>query len=104
MKRGFLLLKKINVEATIWIIALAALAVFNPYAPGKHFTLCILSHLGFDWCPGCGIGHSISFLLHGDFQSSLGSSFFWFTSTTYSIKQDISPFVEELFKFIHLKT
>ncbi|HEY2583255.1 MAG TPA: DUF2752 domain-containing protein [Mucilaginibacter sp.] len=26
--------------------------------------------LGFSWCPGCGLGHSISFLFHGDLNRS----------------------------------
>jgi len=26
--------------------------------------------MGFTWCPGCGLGHSISFLFHGDIKSS----------------------------------
>jgi uncharacterized membrane protein len=26
--------------------------------------------MGFKWCPGCGIGHSIAWLLHGDIKNS----------------------------------
>jgi hypothetical protein len=26
--------------------------------------------MGITWCPGCGLGHSISFLLHGDIKNS----------------------------------
>jgi len=26
--------------------------------------------LGITWCPGCGLGHAISFLFHGDIRSS----------------------------------
>ncbi|WP_317163649.1 DUF2752 domain-containing protein [Mucilaginibacter aquatilis] len=26
--------------------------------------------VGVNWCPGCGIGHSISWLLHGNIQQS----------------------------------
>ena len=26
--------------------------------------------MGFNWCPGCGLGHSIAFLLHGDIRNS----------------------------------
>jgi hypothetical protein len=56
-------------ELVFWVLALIALAVSNPAAPG-HFTLCPLSLLGFTWCPGCGLGHSIAFLFHGDIKSS----------------------------------
>ena len=27
--------------------------------------------MGFKWCPGCGIGHSIAWLLHGNIKNSL---------------------------------
>jgi hypothetical protein len=26
--------------------------------------------MGITWCPGCGLGHAISFLFHGDLKSS----------------------------------
>jgi hypothetical protein len=26
--------------------------------------------MGITWCPGCGLGHSIAFLLHGDIKNS----------------------------------
>jgi len=26
--------------------------------------------MGITWCPGCGLGHSIAFLLHGDLRNS----------------------------------
>lgn len=57
-------------EAVIWFLALVYLAYFNPYHTGEHFSVCLLHLLGFDWCPGCGLGHSVSFLLHGDLSAS----------------------------------
>jgi len=56
-------------ELAFWTAALLALALANPGSQ-SHFTLCPLKLLGFKWCPGCGLGHSISFLLHGDIQRS----------------------------------
>jgi hypothetical protein len=56
-------------ELVFWISALVALAISNPTAQA-HFTLCPLKLLGFTWCPGCGLGHSIAFLFHGDIKSS----------------------------------
>jgi len=56
-------------ELIFWIVALVCLALTNPAAQG-HFTLCPLKLLGIAWCPGCGLGHAISFLLHGDLKSS----------------------------------
>ena len=26
--------------------------------------------MGITWCPGCGLGHSIAFLMHGDIKNS----------------------------------
>jgi len=56
-------------ELVFWVAGLSALAIANPTAE-KHFTLCPLKLLGFNWCPGCGLGHSISFLFHGDIYNS----------------------------------
>jgi hypothetical protein len=56
-------------ELVFWITALVALALADP-TNQTHFTLCPLKLLGFTWCPGCGLGHAISFLLHGDIKSS----------------------------------
>lgn len=61
--------KIIGLEAAIWISALIFLAFINN--PGHtHFILCPIKNLGFRFCPGCGLGNSISYLLHGDFYNS----------------------------------
>lgn len=52
-------------ELIIWCAALIALAVIEP-THEAHFTICPLANLGFDFCPGCGLGMSISYLLHFD--------------------------------------
>jgi len=56
-------------EIIFWMISLLALAVADP--AGKHYKICILNLAGISWCPGCGIGHSISYLLHGNPAASL---------------------------------
>jgi hypothetical protein len=56
-------------ELIFWIAALTSLAITNPYAPA-HFSLCPLKLLKMSWCPGCGLGHAISFLFHGNISSS----------------------------------
>jgi hypothetical protein len=38
-----------------------------------HYSFCCLKFLGIHFCPGCGIGHSISYLLHGNISSSLSA-------------------------------
>jgi hypothetical protein len=57
-------------ELVFWVTGLICLAFTNPGSQ-SHFTLCPLKLLGFKWCPGCGLGHSISFLFHGNIKSSL---------------------------------
>lgn len=56
--------KYFSFELFFWIIALVYLAMINPAEP--HFSFCLFKQLGISWCPGCGIGHSISYLLHSD--------------------------------------
>lgn len=54
----------VGLEALVWIAALFYLAFFNdPFH--QHFTICPLANAGFDYCPGCGLGNSISLLLNG---------------------------------------
>jgi hypothetical protein len=57
-------------EAFIWIAALVILACSDP-ASSSNFSLCPLKNLGYAHCPGCNIGHSIAFLLHGQVQQSI---------------------------------
>jgi len=59
-------------ELAFWIAALIALAIANP-TDQSHFSLCPLKLMGITWCPGCGLGHSISFLFHGDIKNSFHS-------------------------------
>jgi hypothetical protein len=64
--------KTVGFEALVWILGLLYLALI--YSPGEtHFTICPLANLGLDFCPGCGLGHSISYLFRGDFTSSFHS-------------------------------
>jgi len=37
----------------------------------SHFTFCPLANLGFEYCPGCGLGHACIHALHGNFIQSL---------------------------------
>lgn len=62
---------KLNIELIFWLGALIWLFFDNPQE--NHFTLCPIKNLGFSFCPGCGIGHSISFLLHGNLKQSFDS-------------------------------
>ena len=63
---------KIPAELILWIIALVLLASASQAEQHvmDHFTFCPLANMGLSWCPGCGIGRSITHLFHGDLQSS----------------------------------
>ncbi|MFD2161596.1 DUF2752 domain-containing protein [Paradesertivirga mongoliensis] len=69
-------------ELVFWIAALTALACSTPSAH-HHFSLCPLSNLGVSWCPGCGLGRSISCIFHGDLSQSF--SYHWFGIPTLAI-------------------
>ena len=56
-------------EAMIWLIALLALAIYSPIND-VHITICPLALAGFEHCPGCGLGRSISYFLHGNLNAS----------------------------------
>ncbi|MDQ6761367.1 MAG: DUF2752 domain-containing protein [Bacteroidota bacterium] len=55
-----------------WVVALLLLAFMKPDTDA-HYSFCILKFLGFNKCPGCGLGHSISFLFHGDVRQSFAA-------------------------------
>lgn len=59
------ILKLIGLEATIWIFGLVYLALINT-PQSTHFTICPFANLGIDFCPGCGLGNSISYLFRGE--------------------------------------
>lgn len=76
-KRLFIFLRIVGLEALIWISALFYLAFFNdPFH--QHFTICPLSNAGFEYCPGCGLGNSISLLLNGYISESFNAHYFGF--------------------------
>jgi hypothetical protein len=57
-----------NFEAWVWLTALFMLAFMPPES--AQTTLCVWHHLGVESCPGCGLGHSISSALHGQWIKS----------------------------------
>ena len=66
-------LQNIPLELVFWITALILLASATPSPDGTHahFTLCPLANLGLDWCPGCGLGRSLTQLFHGNIRESV---------------------------------
>jgi hypothetical protein len=68
----FFFLKQIPLETYLWTAGLIFLLIINPYQE-QHFTMCPFHNLGIDFCPGCGLGKSISFIYYADFASSFKS-------------------------------
>lgn len=65
-------LRQMPLEAVLWVVALL-FPFFIDTTSSQHFTLCLFSNLGWDFCPGCGIGRSIAHLYHGELTASIAS-------------------------------
>ena len=61
-------IQHIHFELLVWPLALLAL-----YFMGTGESLCLLKRAGISWCPGCGLGHSVHHLLHGEWKAALQS-------------------------------
>ena len=68
------MLKMWPVELFFWLGALLFLALTQ--TGSSHYSLCPIDIIGFSWCPGCGLGRSIRFLLHGEFRLSIEHHWF----------------------------
>lgn len=84
------ILHKVEWEAMMWLAALIYLLFIDPYET-QHFTFCPYKNLGIEFCPGCGIGKSISLLYHLDIVNSF---------QTHPL--GIIAFIIITFRFIHL--
>jgi hypothetical protein len=57
-------------ELYIWLGSLIFLFSSYYFNSLNHFTFCPLSLSGINYCPGCGLGKSVSAILHGKIQQS----------------------------------
>ncbi|MCF8305418.1 MAG: DUF2752 domain-containing protein [Ignavibacteriales bacterium] len=57
-------------ELVIWVAGLFYLFLINPSDSG-HLVVCPLALSGIEWCPGCGLGRSVSHIFHGNLYDSL---------------------------------
>ncbi len=72
IKSTYRKLQRPETEAVLWIAGLIYLFIINPYE-AQHYTFCAFKLVGIDDCPGCGLGNSISMILHGDLTSPFSS-------------------------------
>lgn len=61
-------------EALFWLSGLAVVAVADPSGE-PWIRVCLFDHLGslvgLEFCPGCGLGRSVGYLVRGDIAASL---------------------------------
>jgi len=70
MRKILNILKIIEWEGVFWFAGLVYLMFINPYQT-QQFTFCPFHNMGITFCPGCGLGRSISFFYHGDLIHSI---------------------------------
>ena len=65
-------LSRTPLELIFWVTAILLLGIAKPieHHQGYHFTFCPLANMGLSWCPGCGLGRSITQLFHGNVKES----------------------------------
>jgi hypothetical protein len=78
-------------ETIIWGIALVLLFLMDTTA--ASFSFCIPSLLGFQYCPGCGIGHAIHHALHLRFAQSFQEHWLGLPATMGILYLIIKPFI-----------
>ncbi len=57
-----------RLELFFWSAALLIPVFIDPATP--HFSFCLFNHLGFEFCPGCGLGRSLAYLYRGEIVQS----------------------------------
>lgn len=60
-------------EITAFTIGLLLLAMMDPEAANGP-SLCLFDFMGISFCPGDGLGHSISYIFKGQFNNAMESN------------------------------
>jgi len=81
---------KINFEQIAWITALLFLYLMD--ASQKTNSFCLFRLIGFESCPGCGIGHSIHYVLHLQFRQSFHEHILGIPATIGIFYNILKPF------------
>ncbi|NIW78932.1 MAG: DUF2752 domain-containing protein [Calditrichae bacterium] len=93
------LVRRPELEAFCWIIALLSLIFLDPYEQ-THFSLCFFKLLGFDRCPGCGLGHAIAFLYRGEVVHSFQTHWLGIPAVILILRQCFQILYKPLSKII----
>lgn len=65
---------KKHIEWIVFSVGLIALALMNPENTGTSF--CFFDFIGIGFCPGEGLGHSISYTFRGEWDAAIKAHFF----------------------------
>ncbi len=96
----YFIINRFPAELFVWTAALILFAMTEPGT--NHFTLCPLDNMGINWCPGCGLGRSIRYFLHGEFLSSIRHHWFGIPATFILIYR-IIELTNNFYKFNFIK-
>lgn len=80
------------IEQVIWTIALTV--VFFMDVSSSEGSLCVFKFLGINFCPGCGLGHSVYYALHFDFYNSFQHHLMGPFVTLAILIQIFKPFIK----------
>ncbi|WP_200978818.1 DUF2752 domain-containing protein [Echinicola sp. 20G] len=69
MTRNSYPIKTFPTELIFWCLGILGILLIDTEST-QHFTLCPIGLLGFEWCPGCGLGRSMKLLIEGNFKAS----------------------------------
>ena len=58
-----------HLEWVVLLTGLVLMAILNPYT--LETSWCLIDLIGFTYCPGTGLGHSIAYLFRGEIINSL---------------------------------
>ncbi|MGE5518876.1 MAG: DUF2752 domain-containing protein [Candidatus Dadabacteria bacterium] len=76
-------------ECILWSIALVLLFAMDDSQ--QHYSFCLFRMMGWNSCPGCGIGHAIHDVLHLQFTDSLKEHFLGIPATIAILYSIIKP-------------
>lgn len=75
-------------EQLTWLTALGCLYFMEPGGP----SLCLFKAVGLAHCPGCGIGSSIHYALHGQVASSFEAHWLGVPAAVLLLFNTVKPF------------
>jgi hypothetical protein len=82
-------IRRVGFEPLIWIGGLLLLGLLEP-GTGGHVSICPLALIGLEFCPGCGLGRSVSLLFHGELVDSIQAHWFGIPAVVVLLAHSLS--------------